>query len=538
MNPHQQSSMEERLEEAGREVRQWFQRFRQETGSLIGWFQQQDLLRGPYVYVDYWANVFGFEHLLGDDQQREALTDPALFRAGVDRPDLELPSARQYLLWFLIGPFLFPFRVFRRLGRQFRLKFRHEAGQRVRERLREFRLQLRPRSLGRVDVYGGGQPLAHNVVDPFQVGGFSSFFYATYKLPLAGLTALLVIAGVMPLAGQLGWTSFLMQYWLLLVFPGLALVLWLVYRDPWTALLGAAPVILGRYLWHDLNPATAGGVGPFLLSLGAVFLFYMFIEWFFMPRPLPPVLMLYQKEGAASPYKRKEDSPYWLEGDTYWVWRYLVLSPAEINKPWERDWERIELWIRADGENAGQLEWVVTDAHYREIWTPYEKLGPEWRLQQEARQQHTARQKGEAGVWLLEVDADPVMHGPFFRNVTYVSEEGTQEGGLPAQSLGHLLSALFTHPPSDDPDQYQHALDLIQMEQSTKVLGDVPEHAVGLTRRYLLRRPWRWWRYPRGAATERSQKFYAPYRPEQLPPASDPDLQIKAPDSDNEPDNA
>ena len=87
-------------------------------GSLIRWLLEQRLLRGPYLFIDYWANVLGLGGIVAERTVRDGFVDPALFRLGIDRPDLEIPRLRHALSLFLIGPLLLPFRSFRRLGRR------------------------------------------------------------------------------------------------------------------------------------------------------------------------------------------------------------------------------------------------------------------------------------------------------------------------------------------------------------------------------------------------------------------------------------
>ena len=190
-------------------------------------------------------------------------------------------------------------------------------------------------------------------------------------------------------------------------------------------------MLIGAYLVRLFDPAAADWT-PFFLALGALFLLYLLIDLFFLPRPVPPVLMLYARTGQGRPYRRDGDAPYWLAGDVYWVWRYLILTPAEINKFWERDWERVELWVRADGDSAGVLEWVVTDAHYRELWIPLSRLGSAESIGECEEEAVAAVRAASSGTWLVEVDADQIFHAPFFRVVSFLPEEGR----VPVRRIG------------------------------------------------------------------------------------------------------
>ena len=353
-------------------------------GSLVQWFREQELLRGPYLFVDYWANVFGLRGVTPEDHVSRGFVDPPLFRLGIDRPDLEVPRLRSYLLLFLIGPFLFAFRHFRRIG-NYRARIRTGAGRDVLRSLDRYRLTLDPAGhapdpagapeLGpRCDVRIGDTVLARDVLDPYRIAGFSSLFWAANKLPIASLLGLIAVGVGAPLLTATGLADLAGPFWGPAGFAVLVLVLFAAFRDWLTALLGALPILFGAYLVGVLRPSTPTDWSVFFWSLGGIFLVYLLADWFFVPRPVPPALLLYTADGPGRPYAREDDAPWWLEGRTYWVWRYLLLSPAELNKFWERDWERVDLWIRADGPDAGMLEWVVTDLHYRELWVPSAKL--------------------------------------------------------------------------------------------------------------------------------------------------------------------
>lgn len=313
---------------------------RRRVGSLVDWFLDQDLLRGPHLFVDYWANVLNLRGIVREHQVRDGLIDPTLFRAGLDRPDFQVPRLRFYILLFLIGPLLFPLRSFRRLGR-YRMRLLGPIGREVQQALGRYRLTLSSAAPGRVDVGLGDTRLATDVIDPHLVSGFCSLFWTAYKLPLATFSAILIVAIAPPvLQTAPGLLGVVTEYWLPVGFPLIVLLLFAVYREWVTAVLGAMPVLIGRPLFAITQPSTVESWFAFIWPLLALFALYLIFDWFFMPRPVPPVLLLYTAEGPGRPYERRVDSPYWLEGKTYWVWRYLILSRAEINKFWERDWER------------------------------------------------------------------------------------------------------------------------------------------------------------------------------------------------------
>ena len=520
-------------------------------GSLVRWFREQDLLRGPFLFVDYWANTLGLGGISNPDHVRDGFVDPALFRLGVDRPDLELPRLGSYLLLFLVGPFLFAFRSFRRIGR-YRMRFGSRRGERVQEALRRYELSLDPAgstpaipatpvagpddddadapgtpepATRRVDVRLGDRVLARDVLNPFRVAGFSSLFWAANKLPLASLMGLVVVGVMAPLLSATGLLDITARYWIPIGFPLLVAVLYLLFREFLTALLGGVPVLLGTYLVGVLRPSTPYDWSVFFWALAGIFLVYLLADWFFVPRPVPPVLLLYTRDEPGNPYVRDDDAPWWLEGRTYWVWRYLLLSPAEINKFWERDWERVDLWIRADGPDAGSLEWVVTDLHYRELWVPYEKLGPSDQLERQREKAIEAAGGDEVGIWLVEVDADLVFHSPMFRGVTFMRDTG----GVPVRGISHVLRSLWTRVKDDDVAEPMRRLDRVRLEQGLDLLSDIPEVIIPRAEERLVEEPWTYWRYPLGAATRREPKLYGIEPDSPPPPVADRSLQIKAP---------
>ena len=494
---------------------------------FVDWLADRGLLLGPFVYTDYWASVFGLEGGSRDDHVRRGWVDPALFRAGVHRPDLELPRLRYYLLLLLVGPLLLPFRSFRRLGR-YPIRHRRTVGDELADRLEPYRLELSEVAPGRVSVSMDGEVLAGDVVDPRGTAAFSSLFYASYKLPFATVTGILALGIVVPLLDRTGLLDAALDLWLPLAFPVLALGLWLLYRDVATALLGTVPVLVGWLVLVAVGRDSSDW-SLFLVALGLLLALALAADWFFVPRPVPPSLFLYARDGPGLAFDRETDAPYWLEGERYWVWRYLMLVPAEVNKFWERDWERAELWVRADGPDAGRLEWVVVDAHYRELWIPFDRLGPPDRLSRQTDLALEAAREGRAGLWLVEVDMNLLFHSPFVRTVSYLPEQDL----VPVRSLWHVLSGLFRRGSRDDAAAYLSEMDRLRLERGTGVLADLPEAVVSLAARHILSTPWTFWRYPLGAHRRRERRLYGDDGTDIGAPKADPELQVKSPSRSN-----
>ncbi|HEX7049944.1 MAG TPA: hypothetical protein VF188_06990 [Longimicrobiales bacterium] len=495
------------------------------AGALVRWLRGQRLLRGPFLFTDYWANVLRLGGIIPERHVRDGLIDPALFRLGIDRPDIELPRFRHYPVLFIAALLLLPLRSFRRLSRYWP-KFERGVRGEVRAALDRYRLSLIPAGPGRVHVRKGEHVLARDVLDPYRISGFCSLFWAANKIPFASLTAILIVAIAAPLVSAAGSLAVVEDYWIPVGVPLLVLLLYLTFRDWATALFGALPLVFGRYLLSIIEPGRDDWA-PFFWSLAGLFALYLLADWFFLPRPVPPALLLYTADGPGRPYARDQDAPYWLEGRCYWVWRYLIFSPAELNKFWERDWERVDLWIRADGADAGMLEWVVTDMHYREIWIPYARLGTDETLAAHRTAAIDAVRSGRSGIWLLEVDVDIIVHYPFFRTVSFLPETGS----LPARSVLHALGALWKRARDEDVDANLQALDRVRLRLGKDILGDVPEVAVRRASRHLVSQPWRYWRYPLGAGTREEARLYGYEAPVPPPAAADPELQIKVRDA-------
>ena len=492
------------------------------ANPLLDSLRTGKLLRGPYAFVDYWANVFDLEGIAADSARRKGLVHEPTFRLGVDRPDLDIPRLRTYLLPLLAGPFLFLVKSFRRLG-VYASRFAAEPPAAVRA-LDAYRLKLDPGAEGTVDVSApDGSVLARGVVDPFRVGAYCSLFWAVNKIPLAALASTIVVLIAAPLARSAEVLPLALRLWVPVGFPLALLAFYALYREWVTAVLGAMPILIGRLLLSTSDAAAGVPWTSLAIALGAMMVFYVAADWFFVPRPVPPALLFYQRDGDAAPYARPEDAPYWLQGEHYWVWRYLLLSPAEINKFWERDWERVEIWVRADGAEAGRLEWVVTDLHYRELWFPYEALAAPAVRERDTSRAGEAVREGESGVWLVEVDADVLFHYPAIQGATFLPDTGT----VPVRGLGHLLRALRER--RDDPRarEARKRLEALRLTRGVNVLGDLPEVIAPMTADRLLSLPWSYWRYPLGAASRRQPRLYGELPDPAPPAASDRTLQIK-----------
>ena len=442
------------------------------------------------------------------------------FRQAVDRPRTRLPALRYYILAFVFLPVLVPYRVVFDLMRLFRGR-----AERVKHPvdvvMSGAQLDLERDASGRVRATAGGVVLADQLLDPEAVRCEVGLFLPTYKLLIAGVLSLIFSTGVLPHLTRVELLAPLAEHLSSVLYVLLAGVLFAALRDPLTALIAPLPVLAFHFLWRW--PDSLGGI--FLVSAGFVLLFFL-VEWFLIPRGLPPTLFLYVNDPAsrAFPY-RGGHAPYWLQGAHYWVWRFVSLVPGELHKFWERDWERLECWVRADGPDAGRLEWVVGDFHYRELWYAYERLVPAAArpaLERRLAAGPPVRDQGGSLLWMLEADMDPIFHAPYVRGLFLIPE---REMGFGHQ-LRRLGAALLSVGERDRFQPIAACLDELEAD-GTELFRDVPEHFRRLVLRQIIPLPWSYWRYPMGAGTAARRFLYGELEPGEGGRAADPAHQIK-----------
>jgi len=481
---------------------------------------------GPFVFCDYWATVLGLKSVLNEKLIGSGLVSPEVFKKGLDRPMAKLPKFKYYLLAFILGPGLIPYKVVIDLLVLIRSKSRTRVSTRVDEMLERFKLRARPADeAGRWLIVGPERgPGGEKVVNPARISVAMSLFYPTYKIVIAAVLVLTVTAFAVYALPESPPLPHGLDLYSALAYAFLFGVLVLLFRDLSTAVLAPLPVFALMYVTK-----ISGDPLAFLLASLVVALVFYLVDIFFIPRPMPPALFLYvnDKDSPLFPYSDGH-APYWLSGRCYWVWRFLTLAPAEIHKFWEKDWERLEVWVRADEcEEAGQVEWIVTDVHYRELWFRYRRLVPE--KQRAEQRENLTRWMSEGDreiVWVTELDMDLLFHTPFLRGLflTRRTKRGTLEG-----TIGRLLRAAWVRRVrGNGVKHFREALEELELEKQD-FLEDVPEHFRSLALRKLLSLPWTYWRYPLGAGRNLKVKAYDPHGLLSLsqPPAADPHYQIK-----------
>ena len=493
---------------------------------------------GPYLYCDYWASVLGLRELLNPRLLERRAISLGLFRNGLDRPRARLPKLRYYLITFLAGPLFVTSHLVAQLGFVFRSRVKVDTS--FQEAMSRFELSLLP--LGedghRVSIRDRDGRERAAAMNPDRLGVICSLFYPTYKVFIAALITILVTVILVSLLGHIAFLSTIMPFFEVLVYPLLFAILYFIFRDLLTAFLAPLPVFAVRFLLRYSGEMPPADWGLFLLGMAGCALIFYLAEWFFVPRPLPPALYLYvnDPDHPDFPY-RPEHAPYWLEGRLYWVWRFVTLYPAELNKPWEPDWERLEVWVRADeGEQMGRIEWLVTDVHYRELWIDYRRLAPESERRKHRRwlARHWQNEDPQ-GFWLVETDAHLVYHTQFVRHIFPLHPRK----GWVRKRIRELLRSVRMYRARDRGRDFLPVIRDLEVGGEV-IFGEIPEHLRKISLREVLASPWSYWRFPEGAKSLRASYLYdskpgeTSARPDASPTgesvihrASEPRLQIK-----------
>jgi hypothetical protein len=478
---------------------------------------------GPFLFCDYWASVLELHGIVNLKALNQAGLSLEIFRKILNRPTAGLPRLGYYMLAALLKPVVLTVRGILRLagyGRRARTP-RYDKGA-MRSLLLEHALDVRPHERGRADVYWENERIGTDLVNPFRLRASASMFFARYKVFLGAGVALGYGALIGPIASLFGHQNVLVPYLGALFYPVVLLILWIMFDDLLTATVAPLPLIAISY-----TVRIGHGFKGFVIAVVLIGVILYLVEWFFIPRSLPPALYLYVNDPASRlfPY-RPGHEPYWLEGRFYWVWRFVTLAPAELIKFWEKDWERLEVWIRADGERRGRIEWIVSDWHYRELWFEYEKFTRSGARQIHDRTLEADLESDRRVTWVVELDMDLVFHSPAVRGI-YIARGKKLSLGRRVVSI---FSAIIRKRTKDSPEKYARNLDMFEI-QGGRLLHDMPEHFRMAGVRRLLSMPWTYWRFPHGANTSRKAFVYgtasaASPEPE---PASDRRFQIKKP---------
>ncbi len=478
---------------------------------------------GPFIFCDYWASVLNLKEIVNLEALTSAGLSLEVFRKILNRPSAALPRLGYYIVASVFKPFTMIFFGFLRLF-GYRRRETPEPYQRdeMRRLLYKHTLRVESKPGGLAEIFSNGSQVAKETVNPLRLRASCSMFFARYKVFLASLVALGYGALIGPISSLFAKGHSLVPYLGVLSYPIVLLILWLMFDDLLTAIVAPLPLIAIRMIIR----AGQGFQGFVIAIVGTALILYL-VEWFFIPRSLPPALYLYvnDRESRFFPY-RPGHEPYWLEGKYYWVWRFVTLAPAELIKFWEKDWERLEIWIRADGENRGSIEWIVTDWHYRELWFRYERL-----VGRLTREMYSNLLRKEIGSdtnlsWIIDVDMDLVFHSPVVRGIHLVRGKSLSLG----KRCLSILGAIFRRRLLEDPEQHKHRLELLEI-QGSEFLDDVPEHFRTMATRKLLSMPWSYWRFPRGVRSRRTFFVYGGANSLGDGPelASDPRFQIKEP---------
>ncbi len=478
---------------------------------------------GPFQFCDYWASVLNLKDIVNAGSLSAAGLSLEVFRKILNRPSAGLPRFGYYILYSLLKPFiLICSGILRLCGRKPAKTDNAYNRDAMQNLLLKHALRIEPTGGGKADVYSEGELVASGLIDPLRLRAAASLFLARYKVFLASAVALGYGALIGPVTSLFGAENVLVPYLGALFYPIVLLILWLMFDDVLTATVAPLPLIAITRIIH-----IGQGFGGFVLAVVLTAVVLYLVEWFFIPRSLPPALYLYVNDSKNKmfPY-RPGHEPYWLEGNHYWVWRYVTLAPAELMKFWEKDWERLEIWVRADGENRGRIEWVVSDWHYRELWYKYEAYAGA-----RARAIHDKFLERRIGTdepltWVVDLDMDLVFHCPVVRGI-YLAE-GRRLSVW--RRILSILSVIVSKRARENPEDYAQRLEEFEI-QGGEFLSDIPEIFRMATARRVLSWPWTYWRFPHGAKASRSVFLYGDVAnlKEEAASASDRRLQIKEP---------
>ena len=475
-----------------------------------------------HLYSDYWASVLGMRGIVSESVQRRGFVDLDVFRSCLNRPETRLPGFGYYLLVLLLGPVLIPYRMIQRMASKLHVPLAGETE--AEELLAPYRLGIQREPDGTASVHWRGERIAKSLIDPEKPEVVFSVVYPTYKVLVAALLAIGLALFSHWLAERPGLEVWLGTLLLFGNFPLLATLLYLIFRDWVTALVAPLPVFVVLWVFALLTPLRELPLGTLPASMAGLAVAYFFVDAFLVPRGMPPTLYYYDSDAKnpVHPYEPGQ-APSWLEG-RFWVWRFVTVTPAEVHKFWERDWERVEVWVRADGDNAGCIEWVVSDFHYRELWIPYERTAAS-----ESRERHRAiideiRNDPERGAaWVVEVDMNLVGHYPELRGVFLLP---LVEGWRRAR-LRQLAGSLRLQVESDHPSRFRSSVRRLRLG-GRDFIEDIPEYLHWFALDRLLSMPWRYWRFPRGANAAGRPFLYGTAASLPAVSANEPELQFKA----------
>lgn len=478
-----------------------------------------------HLYADYWASVLGIRGVVREEVLKRGFVDLDVFRTCLNRPSTRLPGIGYYILMLFLGPLLIPYRMIQRIASRLHVPLAGEEA--AAELLRPYRLQLGEERQGQVEVSWRGKPLVQGLVDPMQPEVVFSVVYPAYKILVAAILAMALSLFSQWVAGRPGLQEWAGKLLLIGNFPLLAVLLYAIFRDWWTSLVAPLPVFLVLWVVSLLGPLPVLHLGSFPSILAGLAVGYFVVDAFLVPRVMAPTLYLYVNDAQSPLYPYAEgQGPTWLRGRTYWVWRFVTLTHAEIHKFWESDWERTEVWVRADGEEAGRIEWIVVDFHFRELWIPYERTVSQQTVEEDRQALQELRHDPARGAgWVVEVDTDFVGHWPEMRGVFLLP---LRQGWRKARwrQLGRSLRVQVE---SDHYRDYREVTHRLRLDRRD-FLEDIPEHLRWIALRRLIAIPWHYWRYPRGANTVARPYLYGEGSEAANPPrANELELQFKAP---------
>ena len=123
-----------------------------------------------------------------------------LFRKGLDRPKTRMPKLRYYILAFMLGPGMIPYKLAFTLALLFKPKSeKKKLLSKVDRMLENYRLELEAAGDPRwVTVSSRGRVVAEKVLNPDHISVATGLFFPTYKVLVAALLAIVVTTFAIP----------------------------------------------------------------------------------------------------------------------------------------------------------------------------------------------------------------------------------------------------------------------------------------------------------------------------------------------------
>ena len=196
-----------------------------------------------------------------------------------------------------------------------------------------------------------------------------------------------------------------------------------------------------------------------------------------------------------SPFIIAKDEPPWLKKDHidfFWVFRFMYYWRSEITYVPHDDWERVEIWV--DAKN-GDVKWIVSDYHYRELW---------YKVEQELNNIYIKFFIN----WHTPI---PIIDQSDIISISKILEKN---------SITHATKSLVT---GKIPEIDKYVDDNTRPSKTLKIewnkyhnakwiseyqIDELPKFIPILPSEFCSKLPWKFWRYPFGVKNPRKREWY------------------------------